>query len=119
MEYKKNSYAWETKSLFDRASRKEQNLLKEFHFQMDPLDQLVLEFKEKMRVQLDHITMKLQSIVDDKENDSNSRKAMIHKKLAKHVNKACNLRCVDTTCLKSCCFCFLKTCLISLKGGNV
>ena len=45
-----------------------------------------------MRVQLDHITMKLQSVLNGRENDVNARKAKIHRKLAKHVNKACNAR---------------------------
>lgn len=89
---KKSSYAWETKSLIDRGQRKEQHLLNEFHQHMDPLDRMVVEFKEKMKIQLDHITMKLQSILNGKENDINSRKSSIHKKLARHVNKACNAR---------------------------
>lgn len=91
-EQKKNSYAWETKSLTDRQLRKEQGLITEFHHHINPLDRMVNEFKEKMRIQMDHITMKLQSIVNGKENDINARKAMIHRKLAKHVNKACNAR---------------------------
>lgn len=37
--------------------------------------------------------MKLQSVLNGRENDINARKAAIHKKLAKHVNKACNARC--------------------------
>lgn len=45
-----------------------------------------------LRVQLDHVTMKLQSVLNGRENDINARKAAIHKKLAKHVNKACNGR---------------------------
>jgi hypothetical protein len=91
-EQKKHSYAWETKALIDRAHRKEIALIQEFHSHMDPLDGMVNEFKEKMRLQLEHITMKLQSVVNGKENDINARKASIHKKLAKHVNKACNAR---------------------------
>ena len=59
---------------------------------MDPLDRMVNEFKEKMRIQIEHITMKLQSVVNGKENDVNARKALVHKKLAKHVHKACNAR---------------------------
>jgi hypothetical protein len=91
-EQKKSSYAWEIKSLTDREFRKESVLLTEFHNHINPLDKMVNEFKEKLKVQLDHITMKLQSIVNGKENDINARKALIHKKLAKHVNKACNAR---------------------------
>lgn len=91
-EQKKQSYAWETKALVDRAHRKEMALINEFHHHMDPLESMVNEFKEKMRLQLEHITMKLQSVVNGKENDINARKAAIHKKLAKHVNKACNAR---------------------------
>ena len=40
----------------------------------------------------DHITMKLQSVLNGRENDVSARKAKIHRKLAKHVNKACNAR---------------------------
>ena len=39
--------------------------------------------------------MKLQSVLNGRENDINARKAAIHKKLAKHVNKACNARRVE------------------------
>lgn len=53
---------------------------------------MVNEFKQKLNIQMDHVTMKLQSIVNGKENDVNARKSVIHKKLAKHVNKACNGR---------------------------
>lgn len=89
---KKSSYAWETKSLIDRQIRKEQQLIQDFQLHIEPLDRMVNEFKEKLRIQMDHVTMKLQSIVNGKENDVNARKSMIHKKLAKHVNKACNGR---------------------------
>jgi hypothetical protein len=91
-EQKKSSYAWEIKSLTDREIKKEQILLSEFHQHINPLDRMVNEFKEKMRLQMEHITMKLQSIVNGKENDINEKKALIHRKLAKHVNKACNAR---------------------------
>jgi len=89
---KKNSYAWETKSLIDRQIRKEQQLIQDFQLHIAPLDNMVNVFKEKLRIQMDHVTMKLQSIVNGKENDVNARKSLIHKKLAKHVNKACNGR---------------------------
>ncbi len=72
--------------------KKEQGLVADFYGHMNPLDKMVTEFKEKMRIQLDHVTLKLQSIVNGKENDINARKSQIHKKLAKHVNKACNGR---------------------------
>lgn len=72
--------------------RKEQNLVGEFYAQMNPLDKMVSDFKDKMKIQLDYVTMKLQSIINGKENDINARKSLIHKKLARHVNKACNAR---------------------------
>eukprot|EP00981_Chlorochromonas_danica_P005459 scaffold1091_cov164-Ochromonas_danica.AAC.82 len=91
-EQKKSSYAWETKSILDRGMRKEQMLVNDFNQHISPLDRMVQEFKEKMKIQLDHITMKLQAVINGKENDVNARKALIHKKLARHVNKACNAR---------------------------
>ncbi len=78
--------------MIDRGVRKEQALISEFYGHMNPLDSMVNDFKEKMRIQLEHVTMKLQSIVNGKENDINARKSIIHKKLARHVNKACNAR---------------------------
>lgn len=89
---KKNSYAWETKSVLDRGVKKEQMLVNDFNHHIAPLDRMVQDFKDKMRIQLEHITMKLQAVVNGKENDVNARKALIHKKLAKHVNKSCNAR---------------------------
>jgi hypothetical protein len=89
---KKNTYAWETKSIADRGQRKEAALVAEFHANINPLDKMTETFKERMRLQLDHITMRLQSVLNGRENDVNARKAKIHRKLAKHVNKACNAR---------------------------
>ena len=66
--------------------------MQDFLLHVNPLDKMVSEFKDKLRIQMDHVTMKLQSIVNGKENDINARKSVIHKKLAKHVNKACNNR---------------------------
>lgn len=92
LETKKSSYAWETKSIADRSHKKEQSLIADFHANLDPLNKLADSFKDRMRIQLDLITMKLQSVLNGRENDINARKARIHKKLAKHVNKACNDR---------------------------
>lgn len=91
-EHKKNAFAWEAKSIADRGHRKEQALIQEFHNNIGPLDKMTADFKERMRLQLDHVTMKLQSVLNGRENDVNQRKTLIHKKLAKHVNKACNAR---------------------------
>jgi len=91
-DFKKNTYAWEAKSINDRCSRKEKTLLDDFHANIDPLDKLTEVFKDRMRVQLDLITLKLQSVLNGRENDVAARKNRIHKKLAKHVNKACNDR---------------------------
>jgi hypothetical protein len=91
-DHKKNQYAWETKAIADRGQRKEVALVAEFHSNIDPLDQLTADFRERMRLQLDHVTLRLQSVLNGRENDVNARKAKIHRKLAKHVNKACNAR---------------------------
>lgn len=91
-EQKKTAFAWETKGISDRAHKKEQALTSEYQRNINPLDKLVSEFKDRMRVQLDHITLRLQSVLNGRENDVNSRKAAIHRKLAKHVNKACSNR---------------------------
>ena len=69
-------------------------MCREFNEHIGPLDKLVNEFKDRMRIQLDHITVRLQSVVNGRENDVNPRKAQIHRKLAKHVNKVCNARLV-------------------------
>jgi len=52
LDAKKSSYAWETKSIADRAHRKEQALIADFHANINPLDKLTADFKERMRVQL-------------------------------------------------------------------
>eukprot|EP01038_Epipyxis_sp_PR26KG_P008891 gene8891-11991_t len=91
-DHKKNSFAWESKSLLDRMDRKDMNLIQQFNDQIGPMDKLVNEFKDRMKVQLERITVRLQSVVNGRENDVNSRKAAIHRKLAKHVNKSCNAR---------------------------
>ena len=91
-ELKKSSFAWESKAIMDRGQRKEQKVVAEFHTNIGPLDKLTDEFKERMKAQLDNVTLKLQSVLNGRENDITARKAQIHKKLARHVNKACNAR---------------------------
>jgi Flp pilus assembly protein TadB len=91
-EHKKTSFAWESKSILDRSQRKEILLQKNFNDNIFPLDSLVEDFKQQMRMQLEQITIKLQAVINGRENDVNARKASIHKKLAKHVNKSCNAR---------------------------
>lgn len=49
LDTKKTSFAWELKSVGDRSVKREQLLLQNFHNNMNPLDKLVNEFKEKMR----------------------------------------------------------------------
>ena len=49
LDTKKTSFAWELKSVGDRSVKREQLLLQNFHNNMNPLDRLVNEFKEKMR----------------------------------------------------------------------
>ena len=57
-----------------------------------PFDKLVTELRDRMVRQYEHVTVKMQSILNGRENDINKRKTQIHQKLSKHVNKACNSR---------------------------
>lgn len=49
LDSKKSSLAWELKSVGDRSLKREQTLLQNFQQNMNPLDKLVNEFKDKMR----------------------------------------------------------------------
>lgn len=59
---------------------------------MQPFDKLVSQLKERMQIQLDHVTTKMQSVLNGRDSDVNRRKANIHRRFSKHVSKACNNR---------------------------
>lgn len=118
-ENKKQSYAWETKALVDRGNNKNRMLQETFNSLVGSLDTTVQEFKDRMKVQLDHVTMRLQAVMNGRENDINSRKAAIHRKLAKHVNKACNARrqrLKDGTAMRRDEFEMEERCIVSVEG---
>ena len=89
---RRSSIAWEGKFVADRAQKMDAALNKEFNLSLMPFDKLVTELRERMVKQLDNVTVRMQGILNGREQDINKRKAMLHKKLAMHVNKACNAR---------------------------
>ena len=89
---RRSSIAWEGKFTNDRAHRMDQNLNKEFNVVLMPFDKLVDDLRQRMVKQLEFVTIKMQGMLNGREQDINKRKADIHKKLALHVNKACNNR---------------------------
>lgn len=91
-EVKRSSIAWEGKFTADRAHRRDTALHRDFNLAMLPFDKCVSELRERMVKQLEHVTVKMQSVLNGRESDINKRKAAIHRKLGKHVNKSCNAR---------------------------
>jgi hypothetical protein len=91
-EVRRSSVAWEGKFVSDRAHKRDQAANKEYNLTLMPFDKLVAELRDRMVRQYEHVTVKMQSVLNGRENDINKRKATIHSKLAKHVNKACNSR---------------------------
>lgn len=70
----------------------EENLYAFFKENITPLNQLSNELKSKLKIQMSQVTMKLQSLINGKEEDTKEKKIELHKTLAKHVTKACNAR---------------------------
>ena len=91
-EVKRSSIAWEGKFTADRAHRRDTALHRDFNLAMLPFDNCVSELRERMVKQLEHVTVKMQSVLNGRESDINKKKAAIHRKLGKHVNKSCNAR---------------------------
>jgi len=91
-EVRRSSVAWEGKFVADRAHKRDQLLNKEFNMTLMPFDKAVSDLRDRMVRQYEHVTVKMQSVLNGRENDINKRKTGIHQKLAKHVNKACNTR---------------------------
>lgn len=91
-EVRRSSVAWEGKFVADRAHKRDQLLNKEFNLTLMPFDKAVTDLRDRMVRQYEHVTVKMQSVLNGRENDINKRKTGIHQKLAKHVNKACNAR---------------------------
>lgn len=67
-------------------------MVKDFTFLLQGFDKLVSELRDKMKHQTEHVTSKMRSIMNGRDNDINKRKVIIHKRLAKYVNKECNNR---------------------------
>lgn len=91
-ESRKTNVAWEGKFTVDRSLKRDSQLLADFNSCLQPFEQKVDELRTRMKVQKDHITVKMQSILNGRDNDVSKRKATIHKKLAKHVKRVCNDR---------------------------
>lgn len=89
---RRSSVAWEAKFAADRAYKKDQAMLKDYNMSLAPFNKLVDSLKERMHVQLEHLTTKMQSVLNGRDNDISRRKAGIHKRFSKHVSKSCNNR---------------------------
>ena len=77
---RRSSIAWEGKFVADRAQKMDAALNKEFNLSLMPFDKLVTDLRERMVKQLDNVTVKMQGILNGREQDINKRKAMLHKK---------------------------------------
>ena len=93
-EVRRSSIAWEGKFVADRAHKMDQALNKEFNLSLMPFDKLVTELRERMVRQLDNVTVKMQGILNGREQDINKRKALLHKKLAVRVLPILLLSCL-------------------------
>ena len=91
-EDKKKKLAWEGKLIVDRATKHQSGNLGSFQAALAPFEKMVSQLKEKLLLQLEQVTMKMQSILNTRDKDINARKAAIFKRLSKHVKKVCNNR---------------------------
>ena len=89
---RKKNVAWEGKFTIDRSTKRDHQMSTDFNMCIAPFEQKVEELRTRMRVQRDQITVKMQSILNGRDNDVNKRKTTIHKKLARYVKKVCNDR---------------------------
>lgn len=89
---KQVSVAWETKFIMDRSSKREALLTREFNNSMLPFEGLVDDLRHRLHSQLQHIMLKMRTILNGRDGEISLRKSDIHKKLGKHVNKSCNAR---------------------------
>ena len=69
-EVRRSSIAWEGKFVADRAHKMDQALNKEFNLSLMPFDKLVTDLRERMVRQLDNVTVKMQSILNGREQDT-------------------------------------------------
>jgi hypothetical protein len=91
-EIRRSSVAWEGKFISDRSNRKEQSLNKDFNISIQPFDKLCADIKERLHVQLQSVMMRMQAILNGRDNEVNKRKTQIQQRFGKHVNKSCNSR---------------------------
>jgi hypothetical protein len=89
---KQVSVAWETKFIMDRSSKRETLLTREFNNSMLPFEGLVEDLRHRLHSQLQHMMLKMRTILNGRDGEISARKSDIHKKLGKHVNKSCNAR---------------------------
>jgi hypothetical protein len=91
-EDKKKKLAWEGKLIVDRATRRDSMASSQFSLAMQPFEKKARVLKERLLMQLETVTMKMQSILNGRDRDINSRKAAIFKRLSKHVKQVCGMR---------------------------
>ena len=89
---KRSLVAWEGRFISDRALKREQNTLHEFHSSLHPFEQSVKMLKERMQEQLERITTKLQSVLNGRDIEMNKRKTKINNRFSQHVQKSCSKR---------------------------
>lgn len=91
-EDKKKKLAWEGKLIVDRATKRDSLATTQFSLAMQPFEKKANVLKERLLMQLETVAMKMQSILNNRDRDINSRKAIIFKRLSKHVKHVCSQR---------------------------
>jgi hypothetical protein len=91
-EIKKKNAAWEAKLVLDRSQKKATDVAGRFQSSMSPYDRKVTELKERLLLTLEHVTMKMQSLLNGRDRDIGKRRGDTHRRLTKHVRRACNAR---------------------------
>lgn len=89
---KRSMVAWEGRFISDRALKREQNTQNEFQESLQPFEKAVQLLRERMREQLERITIKLQSVLNGRDVEINKRKTKIHNRFGQHVQKSCSNR---------------------------
>jgi hypothetical protein len=91
-EQKKKSIAWEAKLVVDRARGRANEISGRFVESLAPYDKKVTELKERLLLTLEHVTMRMQSLLNGRDKDIAKRKGDTHKRLTRHVKRACTAR---------------------------
>jgi glucan-binding YG repeat protein len=91
-EHHRHGVAWEGKYMQDRSLRREQLVLRDYNLSLAPFEKLAHDLRDRMKLQLERITSKMQAALTGQDNDISKRKGAVHRLLAKHVNSACSSR---------------------------